>query len=498
MPNLYVGEKFFETWKRTQYHFQDDEAKRRFFEITNRPSGPVILYDLFWRAKRLVDDPEALDYRELKARSAYNPDMLRPHASAWEKGGHLGEYDAALLTKAFRMAREMWKLNEKVVPLELEDVPFKDDTNFGAPLFASKHPYAREVALKRAKAVLRGAAPEPFTAYSRGKDETQVRITQAEPKEMFLIGGSFFYPYMEEMKHIESPYAGGGARLEISSRVTELRWNSRWIASIDYSKYDASIPKRLIELAFNVMESNISFTRETRKRWNIYKKHFIHGGILMPDGYVYFGRAHGIPSGSILTSIIGSIINSIVLTYILLRNECNWSGFLVLGDDSLVGLNSPLKKRLIAETAAELGIKVSVDDTEVFLASEKPYFLGHYWSDGCPWRPVEDTIMRLVCPERPKAWMFADERSPEFIAGLADKLKDYVTDNLNFNELANKLLDSYLIPSQPWTWGMHNRKVWNYTNVRLDRSNTEVNGLERVLKKDYQRTASSSRILALY
>lgn len=499
MPfELYEGEQFFEAWKRVPYRFESEEAKARFWSITNKISGEVVLYNVFWRAKRLMDNPDTLDYRKLKARSKYTPDMMRPHCAAWEAGGKMGNYDLDILHKAFRMARDMWTLTEKVTPLDLEDVPFKDDTNFGAPLFASKHENARDIAIRQAKAIRRGAAPEPFAAYWRGKDPEQVRITMAEPKAMFVIGGMFFYPFMEMIKQSDTPYAGGDQRLEISGKVNKMRWDSRFILCLDYSKYDSSIPAKLISMAFSIIESNFIMTQDQKQWWNIYKKHFICGGILMPDGYVYFGRRHGNPSGTVFTSIIGSIVNTIALLYGLLENNISWSSMLVLGDDSAIGLNQPASIEKLGASIRKLGIKVG-DDSEMHLSTEDAYFLGHYWTQGVPERPVEESILRLVCPERPKPWMFQPEGSVQFVEGLADRLKDYANDNNRLHALSQKLLDSYLYPSEPWTWGRRCHNTFLYTNQVMDESRRMgKNGLDRVIERDVPRSAQSHRILALY
>nr|QUS52686.1 RNA-dependent RNA polymerase [Mute swan feces associated partitiviridae M] len=505
MPNnLYVGDPFFDLkdgWTRIQYKFDDEDSQARFRFITNSETGKWIDYDLFHRIKRIMP---SLNMKQdmLKTRSKYNPDMLRKHCKAWEVGkqsNNSSNYDKAVMHRAFRNVLAEWQLPTKVKPIALEEVPFKKDTNFGAPTFqnSSKDEHAQERAIKGAKAVLRGKCPQPFAMYHRGKNDEEVRITLAEAKEMFLIAGMFFYPYFSRMKKSNIRYAGGLHRLNTSAKMNEIKWKSRFALSVDYSKYDSSISSLLTSLAFKIVESNFYMTEKERKAWKIYVNYFQRGGMLAPDGYIYYGREHGVPSGSLFTSVIGSIVNCLVIEYFRLRTGAQVTDHIVLGDDCIIGLLNPIPVDTYAQVAKEIGINVGLGDSKLLNADELIYFLGHYWEDGTPRRDVEETIVRLCCPEIIKPWNRAKFGSAEYLVGLFDKIKDYQNDNEWFWSLGNIIIDSFLIPNEPWNWGYVVRRDFYYTNLRLEaKQAAKPTGLARALGEQAL-PSNSCRIRAL-
>lgn len=503
MSHLYNGEPFFnleDGWTRVPYKFMDDEALRRFKFITNSETGKWIDYDLFHHFKRVVPSLN-MQQSELTARSCYNPDMLRKHCAAWEagkRGSNSMNYDSKLLHKAFLNVSKEFQLSTKVKPLALEEVPFKKDTNFGAPTFqnSSKDEFAHERAIKGAKAVMRGKCPEPFTMYHRGKNETEARITLAESKEMFLIGGRFFYPYFTSMKKSNLRYAGGMRRLNTSAKMNSIKWTCRFALSVDYSKYDSSIKQLLTSLAFKIVESNFVMTAEEAKAWNIYVKYFQMGGMLAPDGYIYYGRNHGVASGSIFTSVIGSIVNCLIIEYFRLRTGALVTDHIVLGDDCIIGLIQPVPVERFAEVASELGINVGLDDSKLLCNDELIHFLGHYWDEGMPRRAISETITRLCCPEVIKPWNREKFGSVPYLIGLFDKIKDYQNDNEWFWNIGNIIMDSFLLPDEPWNWGYNVRRDFMFTNMVLDSKQKTKTGLSRALQIEAM-PAGSCRIRAV-
>lgn len=501
MPtDLYCGDPFFEGWRSKPYTFESEDAKMRFRSITNSERGKWIEWDLFYHIKRMAPSL-GLNAAELEARSKYNPDMLRPHCRKWEEGQNRElNYNQELLAKAVASVNSKFSLREKVQPIDFTEVPWKNDTNFGCPTFSnSKHdPHAQEKAIAAAKAVARGKAPEPFVAYARGKNEEEARITLAESKPMFIVGGSFFYPYFWGLKAENSPYAGCAKKQSVSARVNSLKWNSRFVLAADYSRYDSTIPQVLTSCAFKIIKNNFVLTKKEEALWETYVAHFNTNGMLMPDGNIYYGRRGGVPSGAIFTSIVGSIVNAIIIEYAALRGKMQVTDYLVLGDDSIIGLLNPVQVADFAKYASELGIIVSQDDSKLYVGDEKVYFLGHYWEDGCSRRDVKETIYRLCCPENVKPWNRAKFGSRDYLLGLFDKIKDYQNDNEWFWTLGNMIIDSFLKPNEPWLWGEIVRRDFYYTNMVLDQKQHRSTGLQRVFGKQDDWEGASLRLAAVY
>lgn len=501
MPtDLYRGEPFFDGWKRKEYNFESEEAKSQFLLVTNSERGNWTDWDLFYRIKRLAPELR-LKKEELQGRAKYNPDMLRPHCKNWEEGQSRElAYDSQAFATANARVRARFSLREKVKPIAFTEVPWKNDTNFGAPTFSnSKHyPDAQEKAIAGAKAVKRGKKPEPFTAYSRGKNENEARIVMAEPKEMFIVGGCFFYPYFEGLKKEKSPYAGSTKRLAISARVNSLKWSSRFILSADYKKFDSTIPRVLISCAFNIIKDNFIMTKAEEALWEKYVLHFCTNGVLMPDGYIYYGREGGVPSGAIFTSIIGSICNALLIEYAVACSHALLTDYLVLGDDCLIGLNGPLQVKTFAYYLRQFGIEVSFDDSKLQLSEEDIYFLGHFWEEGVSRRDVRETILRLVCPENVKPWNRAEFGSYDYCVGLFDKIKSYQNDNVLFWELGNKIMDSFMHPDESHKWGKTYHRNFAYNNRMLDIRQYRETGIARALGREKVLKQQSIRLLTMY
>ena len=501
---LYTGDPFFnDGWRRTEYRFIDDEAKIAFRNLTNRNQGAFIDYDLFHHIKRVLPSL-GLSQSILQARNAYTPDMFRPHCDVWAQQKSVSlNYDKDALTHAVARVRKGFSLKTKVKPLAFTEVPWINDTNFGAPYFKNSQDIenAQEKAIKGANAIRRGKYFSPFVILPRGKSDEEVRIVNGEGKPEFIVGASFFYPYFEALKEEGScPYAGLYKRQGVSARVNSMKWNSRFILEMDYSKFDATIPSLLIRIAFNIIKDNMDLTKKEGILFDRYVAHFCQNGFLMPDGYVYYGREGGVPSGSVFTSLIDSIINAILIEYLSIRLAVPVLDYLVLGDDSVVALNIPVSITQVVDVLAELNIKVSTKDTKLKLSHDQIKFLGHYFEDGVARREVEETIFRLCCPERPKGWNFAKFGSPEYLCGLFDKIKDYQNDNEYFFNIGNIIIDSFLEPNEPWTWGKICRRDFYYYNMRLEAQSSRASksrkaGLERAF--GYAVDNSSLRITAV-
>ena len=498
---LFSGEPFFDGWKSKEYVFESEEAKSQFRLITNSQRGNWIDWDLYYLIKRLAPDL-GLEKTELKGRAKYNPDMFRPHCRKWVEGqNRVIAYDTQAFALANAKVRARFKLREKVQPIAFEEVPWKDDTNFGAPTFSnSKHyPDAQEKAIAGAKAVKRGKSPEPFTAYHRGKNGDEVRIVMAEPKEMFIIGGTYFYPFFEALKLVKSPYAGSTKRLAISARMNNFKWNSRFILAADYSKFDSTIPPVIISCAFEIIKDNFIMTPAEEALWEKYVKHFMTNGVLMPDGRIYYGRRGGVPSGAIFTSVIGSICNALLIEYACICHDALLTDYLVLGDDCIIGLNAPFQKEEFAQYLRHFGIEVSLEDTELHKAEDYVYFLGHYWDDGVSKRPVKESVLRLVCPENVKPWNRAKFGSYEYCIGLFDKIKDYQNDNRDFWELGNRIMDALMYPEEAnFKWGTKFHRGFAYNNVVLDVKQKRKSGLKRALGETEELKQHSTRLLTVY
>jgi hypothetical protein len=185
----------------------------------------------------------------------------------------------------------------------------------------------------------------------------------------------------------------------------------------------------MIDDAFGICRTHLELTDDESDLWKRYISDFIHSRIILPTADVY--QTHrGVPSGSAFTSIIGSIVNLILTNFIWIRTTGNApreDRVLILGDDVVVATDSYVPLSELASAASELGFTLSPEKSSV-VDTHKPmhgpydnrvHFLGHYWVNGVPRRPVFEILQRMAYPER-HARRTKNESIIRMISYLAD------------------------------------------------------------------------------
>ncbi|CDJ67272.1 hypothetical protein ENH_00033460 [Eimeria necatrix] len=184
---------------------------------------------------------------------------------------------------------------------------------------------------------------------AQGKALTRA-VSVGEPSEHYL-----FYPlYNPLFRRITQLVSASNvnAVIQIGVRKNSRDWPRLWerfsqydyILTTDWSGFDTSISPELLRLAWDILVKAVDLHREEDRilianLTNLYEMNFV-GGIMHHAGYT-LAKEGGIPSGSILTSIVGSVVNYIVLKA-LLSDLPNIKAFeiSVYGDDAIVGLNT--------------------------------------------------------------------------------------------------------------------------------------------------------------
>ena len=250
---------------------------------------------------------------------------------------------------------------------------------------------------------------EPCVAFKRTQFNDKTRLVWGYPYAATAIEGLFARPLIERFKKGGNPMAFGkptgvlGAELRVSSYHNEFAY------STDVSSFDSSISSELISVAFSILSTWFDFTAiepETgvsyHEIWKQIVWYFIHTPIFMPDGNIYKGKRHGVPSGSYFTQMIDSIVNVILIGAIsyAFNLNVNKEDIFVLGDDILFWSNRKVSlKHITRYASAKFGMKFNASKSALFSYNETIHYLGRDWTKGIPWLREDEIIARMVNPE---------------------------------------------------------------------------------------------------
>lgn len=272
---------------------------------------------------------------------------------------------------------------------------------------AESYVYAYDRGLQQIKGE---RAPEPCIAFSRTQFNDKTRLIWGYPYAMTALEGIFARPLIDLFKKRQTPMAFAKTTGTIGTQLRVASYHKEWAYSTDVSSYDSSISSDLIKVAFNILASwfdleEIEPTSKVSYRviWHSIINYFIRTPIFMPDGNLYLGKNHGVPSGSYFTQMIDSIVNVIMVGAISqhFHLDIDRSEIFVLGDDILFWTNRSIDLEVISQFATELfGAKFNPDKSSKFHFDEPIHYLGRIWTNGVPDLNEEEILKRMVQPER--------------------------------------------------------------------------------------------------
>lgn len=416
--------RYFSTWDSYPYHFETEEIQKRHLRIVSTPRKAVVLTEL----RDVVGQYYDVSTLDCVPRSKYKPEMLLKPCEKFEQGGKMPAIHWTEFRKAVHKVRSVLVRKQKLTPLALEDVPFDASKNSGLP-FLQQKAEVYEVSLQRAKACEQGACPPPMVMFSRGKNLEVARPVLAGPFEWQLLEGKFFYPLQDYFLSFDNPYLVGVHSCTVAAKLDQVQ-EAPHVLCMDYSGFDGSLSGLLINSSFAILRSCLNLDADEDRQWRAIVSYFITAPILCPDQRVYYGKDHGVPSGSLFTQMVDSICNMIIIEYVALRTNTEIGKYYVVGDDSVVQVFSSVTLDDIAHAAWEIGITVSPTKSELIdtSKSEAIHFLGHTYKNGLPERTTEETLQRLLTPERIDRRMFSKDPA-ERIEYYLERVRAYQEDN---------------------------------------------------------------------
>jgi hypothetical protein len=281
----------------------------------------------------------------------------------------------------------------------------------GAPLFRANVDVLDQGTRLACRIIAGDRGFDPYVFGRRvqpGQLGPKTRLVWMAPLPTTIVGTRYSKRVMENLRR-KRPFVWGTHGFERAAIIAEIESRYRYVYSLDFSKFDSTVPARMIDDAFRVARTHLDLDEKELDVWRRYVNDFIHSRIIAPDGHVY--QVHkGIPSGSAFTSIIGSIVNLILVSYMwekITGHSLPHDRVLVMGDDVIIGSNARVTKAQLASAASDLGFVLSVEKTDIVDTSneathywKRTHFLGHYWFHSQPHRPEKELVQRMVFPER--------------------------------------------------------------------------------------------------
>lgn len=240
-------------------------------------------------------------------------------------------------------------------------------------------------------------APNPCLAYARTSLGGRTRLVWGYPLEMTMMEARFARVLIDYFLRNESPMAFG---LSGYAKGTKIECNIKGhgtVYSLDFSKFDAHVPPKLINAAFDCLGTWFSPEDREQFGWNTIRHYFVSTPIVMPDENLYVGKRKGVPSGSFFTQLVDSYVNLVLIFYGALRQGLVIPGdrVLVLGDDSIFAVRGNLDLAVFAKDMADLGMVLHPEKCGV----NTLHFLGYTWYKGRATEPIVRTFTKLCCPE---------------------------------------------------------------------------------------------------
>ena len=300
---------------------------------------------------------------------------------------------------------------------------------------------------------------KPNLAFYRTQRSNKTRLVWGSSTDVIITEGMFASQLMDRFSKHEV-MSIGYKRFQLGALVSSITSRRRFSYALDFSKFDSTVPAFIIREAFKILRSHFGEMSEFESNaWDAVVKNFITGSIVMPDGFLYTGKVRGIPSGSWFTQLVGSICNYIVISAMTdaAGHVVYSENIMVLGDDSIFGLDVRLDLQQMAGLASKFGMNLNIQKSSVAPSHERVKYLGFFWERGRGYRDMNELFTAAVYPEKFRQKdeeLSADERGLEMILNFLSLTHDGINQakETNLNEVFS-----------------FNRETFKYTPMNMKR-----------------------------
>jgi hypothetical protein len=256
-----------------------------------------------------------------------------------------------------------------------------------------------------------------FHRFQISKGKAKIRQVWCVPHFIVALEAIFFGRKLEECKHysttlVDYPYSIGQTNRMISDSLSRFKSqykpnSNRYFTSLDYSKYDRTIPDWYIDIFYELMGDDLDLSQNSREIYNMLRIYTKYSPFIF-EGTMNF-KKRGISSGLFITNLIDSIFNltllrmteyfyyefpsifdeivdsneNILQKYRDMRNftyisQNKYSCILVLGDDGIVYWDEYMIK-FLEKICSFIGMSLSVKHKCINPNKEDVFYLGRFW-----------------------------------------------------------------------------------------------------------------------
>jgi len=210
----------------------------------------------------------------------------------------------------------------ELIDLTQASQAFIGRSSFGLPVMSSNPKYFGEV-FNLSEQVLRDGRPEQILSYpavlnTRGQpigpfQKPKTRVVFGCSRVIGNIEKMVFVPVFNRLVTARGFAAWQGQR-SVDAAISRIMsaTATQPILSVDFQNFDATVPNTVIDSVFDLFRD--WFTPTAHPLISMLQMHFKECALVAPD-QIYVGKVRGIPSGSVLTNLVGSLANMWVMAY---------------------------------------------------------------------------------------------------------------------------------------------------------------------------------------
>jgi hypothetical protein len=274
------------------------------------------------------------------------------------------------LEQAFRQMAKLVRPNS----LQLLDVDsaynhMPKGTNLGLPYLSSRSVPDRKQVLAKARYWIEREYNDiqlgvyPAVLFWRGQPRglTEVpkqRVVWGFPHDITILESRIQVPVLDALTQ-NPAFAAWVGQTAVDEEVTNILGTNKFpILSVDFSGFDASVPAKLIHLAFDLLR--LWFNETAARDIDFIEQVFLNIPLITPEGVLY--RVDGsVPSGSGVTNLIDSLVQGLAGWYAAYSNGITIDRMLVQGDDGVYSFNGSWEPEKIFKAFKDLGLQAGSD-----------------------------------------------------------------------------------------------------------------------------------------